>query len=608
MSIAVLGQVYDEVRRLSIAGSSVASGDFRLQKLIAPLEKSGEKAPVFKKVAEAVTRLVESTEKSSAEALLDLSTLVNAILYTQGQTGLEGELAPVTQVGTGILPKRTPSSILKTLNIALTQAGSGRLEVIQESLRREPFPDPRLLESAIDALDGTYHEVSDLVEEKILPQYGMAIIPLLREKYDLKGKAADARRLSVLHRVDPEGTKPLIHEALEDGSKEVKIEAISKLREPTDLPFLIEQSKAKAAAVRDAAFTALAEIESPEAAEVIVQGLTGKASLNHVRGGLTSRHPHVLETIISEIRKSSNKITTASPADRKSKPHVNECERLCGLIDALAERTDPQTESLLLELFGHRDQITKAESKDTVYRSEPKILQRMNECTDKTRELLIQEHESLDETGLKLAVMAAMQVDNPKRFYDLFHGYIENGKSASTKKRDARNKADLIATTIRNHVEYGHRYWHTDRTSEHQVAARRDAIDPRWLDLAIKHDEMVLLIPLARPGHKKSHDRLAAEMKKMLKAAKRPDYQIGDVLSAVLRSDHPQKVDLVIETIHAMVKWGHAYYFYMISDLIPRLPKSEAPRFEALLAELPDVMADRLIQSIAELKNKSEAS
>ncbi|MFO0882631.1 MAG: hypothetical protein U0894_00315 [Pirellulales bacterium] len=67
MSIPVLTQVYDEVRRLSIAGSLVASGDFRLKKLVAPLEQSGQKAPVFTKVAQAVTKLVESTEKTSAE-------------------------------------------------------------------------------------------------------------------------------------------------------------------------------------------------------------------------------------------------------------------------------------------------------------------------------------------------------------------------------------------------------------------------------------------------------------------------------------------------------------------------------------------------------------
>ena len=78
MSIQVLTQVYDEMRRLAIAGSVVASGDFRLKKLIAPLEQSGAKAPVFAKVADAVKKVVEGNEKTSAATLLELTTLVNA--------------------------------------------------------------------------------------------------------------------------------------------------------------------------------------------------------------------------------------------------------------------------------------------------------------------------------------------------------------------------------------------------------------------------------------------------------------------------------------------------------------------------------------------------
>jgi hypothetical protein len=45
---------------------------------------------VFAQVAKAINDLVHGTEADSAARLLDLSTLLNAILYTQGQTGKEG--------------------------------------------------------------------------------------------------------------------------------------------------------------------------------------------------------------------------------------------------------------------------------------------------------------------------------------------------------------------------------------------------------------------------------------------------------------------------------------------------------------------------------------
>jgi len=88
MSIPVLVQVYDEMRRLAIAGSAVAPGDFRLKKLIAPLEKSAEKAPVFAKVAQAVQAVVDSNDKTASTALLELTTLVNAILHALARIAL----------------------------------------------------------------------------------------------------------------------------------------------------------------------------------------------------------------------------------------------------------------------------------------------------------------------------------------------------------------------------------------------------------------------------------------------------------------------------------------------------------------------------------------
>src|ERR1700722_8244896 len=126
MSIPVLIQVYDEMRRVAIAGSAVAAGDFRLKKLIPPLEKSGEKAPVFAKVAQAVAAVVDSTEKTASAALLELTTLVNAILYTQGETGIAGEFKSLETTDLGGQATQAGARILKPLLEALRSTGSGR--------------------------------------------------------------------------------------------------------------------------------------------------------------------------------------------------------------------------------------------------------------------------------------------------------------------------------------------------------------------------------------------------------------------------------------------------------------------------------------------------
>src|SRR5438046_1901064 len=89
MSLALIQESAKEVRRLAIAGSPLAVGDFRLKKLVAPLEQAGAKVPVFAQVAKAISDLVNGNEADSAAHLLSLSTLVNAILYTQGHTGTD---------------------------------------------------------------------------------------------------------------------------------------------------------------------------------------------------------------------------------------------------------------------------------------------------------------------------------------------------------------------------------------------------------------------------------------------------------------------------------------------------------------------------------------
>ncbi len=225
MSIAILTQVYDQMRGLAIAGSVVARGDFRLQKLIPPLEQAGTKAPVFGKVAEAIKAVVEGNEHTSAPALLELATLVTAILYTQGETGASGTLQPIETTNLGAPTTEVSARVLKPLLEALTTTGSGRIEVIRDAYEQGAFRDLRLVKPALDAIDDVYGEIGDFIAEKVLPLYGKAILPELRAKFDPKGRAGHARRLQRMHTLDPVGSRDLVTQALASGSKEVKIVA-----------------------------------------------------------------------------------------------------------------------------------------------------------------------------------------------------------------------------------------------------------------------------------------------------------------------------------------------------------------------------------------------
>src|SRR4051794_11815756 len=226
MSLALIQESAKEVRRLAIAGSPLAVGDFRLKKLVPPLEQAGAKVPVFAQVSKSINDLVNGKEADSPANLLTLSTLLNAILYTQGQSSYEGERKEVETYPTACSSTRTTARVLKPLITALTSTGSGRFEIVKSALERGAFNDIRLIGPAIRALDDIYPELADLVTEKVLPTYGPGIAPLIKQQLDLKGKKGDARRLIVLHQLHPQGTLELCKTALEEGSPDVKAAAI----------------------------------------------------------------------------------------------------------------------------------------------------------------------------------------------------------------------------------------------------------------------------------------------------------------------------------------------------------------------------------------------
>src|SRR3982751_62996 len=141
MSLALIQESAKEVRRLAIAGSPLAVGDFRLKKLSGPLEQAGAKVPVFAQVAKAINDLVNGTEADSATHLLNLSTLLNAILYTQGQTSVEGDFREYESFAVNCSCTRTTARVLKPLVEALTTSGAGRFEVIRAACERGAFND-----------------------------------------------------------------------------------------------------------------------------------------------------------------------------------------------------------------------------------------------------------------------------------------------------------------------------------------------------------------------------------------------------------------------------------------------------------------------------------
>jgi hypothetical protein len=597
MSIPVLIQTYDEVRRLAIAGSVVAPEDFRLQKLLPQLEQAGQKAPVFAKVGEAVKRLIESNEKTSAAALLELTTLVNAILYTQGETGIDGALTLLKTIEIGRLKTQASAQVLKPLQEALTTTGSGRLELIRDAYERGAFHDLRLIAPALAALDDTYAEIGELVADKILPLYGQAIVSELQAKFDPKGRAGHVRRLLLMHRLDPEGARPYVQRSLDEGSQEVRIAAIGCLGDsPDDLPFLLEQVKAKAKDVRSAALKGLGKSGADEAAKVLCQAITNADLALAVEPLRQSRNPVVTDFLLDATEKQFDALIAGKEKDVKKLGKQN--ERMCLLLECLREREDKKTEKLLLRMFGHVDQLAALKGETSGLDVVERLVSVMAVGSPKVQSTLVDAHETLPAEGLDQAFIAACGCRKPAEVFTLFSPYL-------TARINEKKKNQTPAYAKREAIIYlllqGRRDWYFDPEAE----SITDDLDPKWLDLAVQMGRADLVLALAVPGHAGANALLTKIFREHLGKAG-AEYQWSEILDTMIRVGHPEATDATIELLKKNAKTKYYYSYYWIGHLIPRLPKAEAlPKLEALLPTLPEKMIDELLGYVTELKQST---
>ncbi|QEL20134.1 HEAT repeat domain-containing protein [Limnoglobus roseus] len=600
MSIAVLTQVYTEARRLAIAGSVVTRGDFRLKKLLPPLEQAGKQAPIFAKVAEAATKVIDGPEASSAEALLELTSLVNAVLYTQGETGLAGKLEAVETTDLGGSIVQTSARVLKPLLEALSSTGSGRLELVKDAHDRGLFRDLRLVKPALAALDDPYPEIAELIAEKVLPVYGKAILPELRAKYDLKGTKGHPRRLTLMHAIDPAGAKELVKAALDGGSKEVKVAAIACLG-ADDLSFLLEQAAAKAQDVRAAAYRALAGIDKPDAVAVLAKAVAGKdyeiaaAAIEH------GTNPKLVAVLATEIRSAVDSV----PKLKDKKQISTAVERIVHLFCCFPKGEHPAADALILDVFARRGELAK--TKGATFSGSDigeTVVQVMADGSKAIRQALVAAHADLTADELEHAFTAGRGCLTSAKLFDTFSPYM-------TAKVDEKKKAKDPAWAKREAVIDGiecdphHRNRDDEDDDDNGPYHPKTPYDPRWLDLAVGIKRLDLVQSLAQPGHAAAQAFAKAEFDAALKKAKTP-IDVQQHVTTLIDLRHPNAVEAFFAGLGKRGKKTPYYHYYWFANSIPQLPKEAITRLEEFAATLPEHESNHWLEMIHKLRTKSE--
>ncbi len=527
MSTALLQEVYQETRRLYIAGSDLAKDDFRLNRLLPRLQQLGERSPVFKRIGDGVATLLAGSSTSegedSATQLQRLTLLVLSVLRTQGSTASTSEQAEPLSSEDITLRTRLTYRQLAPVQQALTTTGGGRYEIVKHAWQEGYFEDVRLLPLAVSALADPYSDIADLAMNSIVPGYGKPVLPYLMDDFDPQGGKLEIRKMKAIQAIAGAEYADFYFQTAETTKGDMKATAIAGLAGLEQyLPHLLEWSKDKKKEVRAVAYNALAQISAPEAQEVLYINFSDASrDLDLVVDALlVNMQPELAKRLHAAAWEALEAVASHPPKDETVQHYNNELaahfrvwnhhdkEALLEMYRFMVKHPKP-FQSMMRENY-HKMTLLEEPASALAY-----------EGNNDDVELLYQLEKVYPHYILRVAT-AVYRHRSPQEFYKHFSqglgaGSHRGGRHATPNSaRIFEWLEDQLVKHEDSEVELlysdgeTHRYdlwFHTFLPLEEMEAKW----DPRWLDIMLAHHQTVLVAAFARPG--------VQEVEELLKAA-----------------------------------------------------------------------------------------
>lgn len=600
MSTTLLQELQGELRRLYIAGSDLAADDFRLKRLEPKLGQLGDRAPVFKKLAEGVAALIgPSDAEARAARLQDVSLLLNSVLSTQGAVAVGGEISTEKKPVSGLSELSTVHSYRQLVEVqnALSESGGGRYEIVTSACEQGLFRDLRLFPFAMKALGDSYSEIADFAARNILPAYGRVIVPYLLAEMDIQGGREEERRLQVVRElgVDPEDKKSLdlLVRAAEGGSDKVRSAAIACLGpHPAFEERLLEWSQDKKKTVREGAYGALSVRNSEAARERLYEAFKGKDALLAAEAIGYSPAPEMIDMLLPLYEERLRK-ENAGEEDKKSRDKL--WKDLEPFLISLRNARHPELERLYLDLAGNEHTYPALGRLD--YTERMRVLRQAAgylENTDKKEALEVLQHlEEHDPVYLPYAFHAAKRQLTPAELYDRYAG-SGWGRLKTVVSKKAQQAQKALLETLREEV-YVYQGYARHRLPQERIETEWD---PRWLDWVIERDDLQLVSALTAPGN----PRLLPYMEKVIEKANNHDsYYIFTSLDAA-GADEDKKFELLMSWLERK-DWKRTYSMYDVeTERLLRVPDHlAAEAVDRLEALIKDVRYESLKEKLEEI-------
>ncbi|SFL08442.1 HEAT repeat-containing protein [Paenibacillus sp. 1_12] len=601
MSIAILSDLQQEIRRLFIAGSGLSEGDLRLKKILPQLQKLGEAAPIFNRVAQSLAQVVEPQKgEQAAVRLLDLSILVNSILYTQGTTEPVGSGTDSVEIeGTNIALSTTISHRkLHPAVEALTSKGQGRMEQLRLSYEEECLQDFRIIPLAVAALDDGYAEVAEFVYEKVIPAYGNDALPTLRQQYNPQGGKSDGRRLRLLHRLLDASGMDLYLQAAQEGSVDVRSAAIELLGHyPEQESLILEQADDKKKEIRSAAFAGLAKLGTTKAVDRLYQALTSTKDrelalepVSHCRAAsLTSKIIANAEDNLQRIVSGPN--TAGAKDATENKVRDEAIKQLLADVQALDEK-QPEEVLVFLEKLLSTSAFMIPETEAIQQQAANQLLWMH---TPEAYEFAISLQHEHSGRFIAHSFRAAYKALSPEEVYKRFAPELANPKKTTAKELlGAIHRVTPSLSKQLSALNWDTEGFSAGSSSEGESASK---LDPRWIYVFAEIDEEELVWCLAdRPDPK-----IAAYMvgKLQLKPSFRT-HRTSSLLLSLFRIGYKEAPELLMGILEQETVKNLYYLDTGQRALLNLLPRSYADRLHQFAETLTYENIKNQIVEIAE--------
>ncbi|MEK3904242.1 HEAT repeat domain-containing protein [Paenibacillus sp. FSL R7-0179] len=606
MSTALLQELHQEYRRLYIAGSELAAGDFRLKRLLPQFQQLGERSPVFKKLGEGITALIEpgSPEGLAPGIQLQENTLLlESVLYTQGTTTVDGTPGPLPVRKFTLQTNQTFRKLAPVIE-ALTTTGSGRYEIVLDAYKEGVFQDLRLLPLAVSALNDPYSELAEYAKNHILPSYGPEIAGYLLETFNPAGGRSEVRKLEVIAQAGASSHLDVIVQAAENGSDEIRAAAIKCLGEYEEYTgLLLEWSADKKKIIREAAYTALAAGGSAQGAERLIEVFLQKKDREMLAAVLAYGAPAAVYARLTALF--MDELTAAPETNADKKITEKAWDELAPFMAALHQAKSAELDAIYSYVLKEYQRYT---SLGWIHLIDQAARYKQESADNAALEELA-ELAQRSVRYLPNYFHAAKRRVSPQEMFDRFAGLTETKLVGQAAKQAAQRTQLLIHTIEEQAVDLywdyevrwdasGVRQYNRRIMSAEEVAAEWD---PRWLEWSIKQDAMNLACVFARPGHqgvqnylrgklegtlkRYTYDRLA-NIFKGLERAELPETERLELLISALEENNVRNLYTFDHYLFEMMERFPASYVDRVKEIAPRFKYESKRQLEYILDQL----------------------